>query len=294
MEKYLDRANISNSDTKSLERIDEKGFALKRRNNEFKKLVRTSPEENEALKFYEFIEEIYKEVNGKKPRVKIRNHLPFGTGQLLLALSACGVLSAMSPFYEGMVFSAMALFYTYILQRDMVASYDRISKEFVIYVPGLKDILNEIEKSSPNGDLEKDSFMYGAAVHEVSHSTKTTKFTPKDAKSAEGIIKEIILNNEEWLKSKPDNFFERIKYLFLPDLHPKEEFDKYVRMDIAVVVYKLFKHPNSEFFNYFGEKTDELLYKVGAYIAKADPKDLIKSFKDVKEIIKTIESLEAK
>jgi hypothetical protein len=65
-------------------------------------------------------------------------------------------------------------------------------------------------------------------------------------------------------------------------------------MDIAVVVYKLFKHPNSEFFNYFGEKTDELLYKVGAYIAKADPKDLIKSFKDVKKIIKTIESLEAK
>jgi len=297
MEMCLDKTKGSNLYLKSLiEKTDKDCFDLKQQNNKFKKSIRIPSEEkeSEALKLYGFIKEIYKEVhNGKEPRIKIKNHFPFGTSHLIL-LSSIGAISVIFQMYEGIAAVATIPLIFYFIQGNIIVWYDIVGREFLIYSPALISNLNEMKNSSTKENVKKNGFMYAVAVHEVSHSIKTIKLTPKDSESAEGVVKEIILNNEELLKFKPNNFIERVEhYLFLKP-HMKEEFDKYVRMDIAWVVYELFKRPDSKFFNYFGEETDKLLYKLGAYIAKANPKDLIKSFKDIKEIIKTIKSLEAK
>jgi len=302
MERYLDRTNISNSDVKILEGIDKNSFALKQKTNEFKKLARISyeNEKNDALKLYEFIKEIYKKANnGKEPRIKIREHFLLGTKTLIIFSSIVTIniatLIASQDYGDAIALIALLPFFNY-LRNNTLAGYDKVSKEFLINPPVLREILKVVEDYYPsnNKNVGKDGFMYSVAVHEVSHSVKTIKFTPKDLESAQGFVKEIILNNEESLKFKPNSLIEKIKYYLLLKVHEKEEFDKEVRGIIAWWVYELFKNPNSKFFNYLGEGTDELLYKVGAYIAKADPKDLMESFKDEEEIIKTIKSLEAK
>jgi len=301
MEKYLDRANISNSDVKSLERIDKNGFALKQRINEFEKFARISSEneDEEAWKLYRFIEEIYKEANnGKEPRIKIRDHFILGTKTLIIVSSLLTINIATSIISQnyGCTITIVALLpILNFIRNNALAGYDKVSREFLINPRILREELNGVEDYYHlNKNVGKESFMYGLAVHEVSHSGKATKFTPKDLESAQGLIKEVILNNEESLKFKLNSLMGKIKYYLFLKVHEKEEFDKMIRESIARWVYELFKDPNSKFFNYLGEETDELLYKVGAYIAKADPKDLMESFKDEEEIIKTINRLKQK
>jgi hypothetical protein len=303
MEKYLDRANISNSDVRSLEKIDKNGFALKQKTKEFEKLARISSEneENDALKLYEFIKEIYKEVNnGKEPRVKIRKHFPigFGTKTSIIFFSIGAINIAVSIMFNDYA-NVAAVLLTFslfnFLNQHTLAAYDKISKEFLINLPVVRKALDIIESYHPaNKNVIKNSFIYAVAVHEVSHSIKTVKFTPKDLESAGVVVKEMIWNDDEF---KPITLNEKIKWNLLHLIlkpNEKEEFDKRIRQSIARGVYFLLKNQYSEFFNYFGEETDKLLFKVGAYIAKANPKELIESFKDEKGIIKTIESLEAK
>jgi len=93
-------------------------------------------------------------------------------------------------------------------------------------------------------------------------------------------MKQVILDTKEHFPYTTETF-----------LFKEEEFDAYVRGELARIVYLVFKRPESRFFNYFGDKTDEALYKIGAYIAKADPKDLINNFKDFDEIVKNCSTI---
>jgi hypothetical protein len=264
VEKTKEKYNIPINQSERKEILKE-SFKLRESNKEESKESPSEKLDEKILLLKGYIEGIYRLLNGKDPSIKIGDDLMSRMPLALSILSGTAFIVSGYPIL-GVPSLLLSIWY-FDNTRKTLVSYNRITKGFIIRSSNLEN--------SPWLD-EADFFLI--AVHEVAHSSKRRHFSPEDIRNAGGITKSIIQEITQDFGLEEHNILSKIKWYLV-----KEEYDAHIRGEIAGMVYSLLKKNPK----YFGEKTEETILKIGAYIAVAEPKELASKFKDENTIIET-------